>query len=313
VTRRTRSLIAYPTIRPKIVAEDAWTLSRAVPYLSLSRRGTTAQRLARVALASPGGHLLLTRIDYAPPCGWGLVDSATAAVVAGDTALKWAFLPSPWGKHRLRGLGFDESGRARATLLLDAEGGAESVIEADEWDSFRAPAQRLVSVHGRWSVWRGDLLPPYHRPAPWKPEHLALVVDEIALRLASKLGRPLACPADLTPSHGDFVPWNVRVSRRRLWVFDWEDVGWAPPRADLVRFAVAHRSLRRPGRSGDPVAVRQMLKGVLGAPELRRGAEHWLAHRNLAYSPGSAGPPATDSDARRSLRERRLLEALAEA
>ena len=51
--------------------------------------------------------------------------------------------------------------------------------------------------------------------------------------------------------HGDFAPWNLRQLRGgSLVLVDWENAGWAPPRADEVfyratRAALGHRLVQR--------------------------------------------------------------------
>ena len=50
---------------------------------------------------------------------------------------------------------------------------------------------------------------------------------------------PTAHPTWL-PAHGDLTPWNVRLDvRGRVWIFDWEDAGLAPPGTDAAYFSAA--------------------------------------------------------------------------
>lgn len=65
------------------------------------------------------------------------------------------------------------------------------------------------------------------------------------------LGRAMRIIGDKTLSfgvvHGDFAPWNTRVSEKELLLFDWESADWeAPPTWDLSHFEVltASSSLR---------------------------------------------------------------------
>jgi len=67
-----------------------------------------------------------------------------------------------------------------------------------------------------------------------------------ALQLA--LPTPPADHPDWTPAHGDLTPWNLRRDHRgRIWLFDWEDAGYAPAGADGVYFHAA-LGLVRPHR-----------------------------------------------------------------
>ena len=66
--------------------------------------------------------------------------------------------------------------------------------------------------------------------------------------------------------HGDLVPWNLREDERgQLWLLDWEDAGWGPPFADVVRFIVAYYSLgwSRPKRIAGHVRSQRSLSSLL--------------------------------------------------
>jgi len=57
---------------------------------------------------------------------------------------------------------------------------------------------------------------------------------------------------DMELAHRDLTPWNLRRDHRgKVWLIDWEDVGWAPRGADAGYLALAASALRR-GR-GRPV------------------------------------------------------------
>jgi aminoglycoside phosphotransferase (APT) family kinase protein len=81
--------------------------------------------------------------------------------------------------------------------------------------------------------------------------------------------------------HGDYVPWNLREDDRgQLWLLDWEDAGWGPPGADLVRYLVAYHSLAWSSAERTAVAVRRMAGGT-PAEGLIEIVRFWLAHPNL--------------------------------
>jgi hypothetical protein len=50
--------------------------------------------------------------------------------------------------------------------------------------------------------------------------------------------------------HGDFAPWNVKLSGERLFVFDWEYARAAPAGFDLIHFFVQTQSLFDQAPSG---------------------------------------------------------------
>ena len=107
--------------------------------------------------------------------------------------------------------------------------------------------------------------------------------------------------------HGDLVPWNLREDQQgQLWLLDWEDAGWGPPFADVVRFIVAYYSLgwRRPARIADE--VRSILPTESPAA-LREVAQFWLDHHNV--QPGN-WPRQRAKDAARKERESAALRAL---
>ncbi len=50
---------------------------------------------------------------------------------------------------------------------------------------------------------------------------------------------------DTVPAHRDLTPWNLRRDHRgAVWLFDWEDAGWAPPGADADYLALTRAALR---------------------------------------------------------------------
>jgi hypothetical protein len=78
------------------------------------------------------------------------------------------------------------------------------------------PGQALVKeVADRWAACSSRL------DANWQS------LAACALRAAGEAldGRAIACGV----SHGDFAPWNTRLYRNRLLVFDWEAASWEAP------------------------------------------------------------------------------------
>ncbi|HSL74327.1 MAG TPA: phosphotransferase [Ilumatobacteraceae bacterium] len=80
------------------------------------------------------------------------------------------------------------------------------------------------------------------RPALDEP--LRTFESDLARRL-STLPRPVGCPSDWVPVHGDLAPWNLRRTSSGLALFDWEAAGWGPPGSDLAHYRRASADLRR--------------------------------------------------------------------
>jgi aminoglycoside phosphotransferase (APT) family kinase protein len=111
--------------------------------------------------------------------------------------------------------------------------------------------------------------------------------------------------------HGDLVPWNLREDGRgQLWLLDWEDAGWGPPFADLVRFIVAYSSLN--WRSPTLIAAR--VRSVLAtepADALDEVARFWMQHHNLHPVQNTRNwPRHVEKDAARGARELEAFRAL---
>lgn len=71
------------------------------------------------------------------------------------------------------------------------------------------------------------------------------VLEDINVALA-RLPRSRGVPDHWEPMHGDLTPWNCRrLEDGRLAIFDWEDAGWGPPRADDVYFRATVAALTR--------------------------------------------------------------------
>jgi len=110
------------------------------------------------------------------------------------------------------------------------------------------------------------------------------------------------------------VPWNLREdSQGQLWLLDWEDAGWGPPLADLVRYVVAYHSLgwTRPARIA---AVVEQTVGREALPALAEVASFWLSHRNIDPEESSASVTRRRAkDSARAAREVAALHAIGRA
>jgi aminoglycoside phosphotransferase (APT) family kinase protein len=99
--------------------------------------------------------------------------------------------------------------------------------------------------------------------------------------------------------------------RGQLWLLDWEDAGWGPPLADLVRDVVTERSLAGIGPSRIAGVVRSLLAGE-SLETLREVSTFWLSHSNLQVGDNDrtlSGRAAKDSA--RAAREIAALRVIA--
>jgi thiamine kinase-like enzyme len=140
------------------------------------------------------------------------------------------------------------------------------------------------------------------------------VAADVAHALEGALDRPAEILPHWRPMHGDLVPWNLREDDRgQLWLMDWEDAGWGPPLADLMRFLVAYQSLVRSPPSQIAARVREALSAE--PPEtIAETAQFWVRHRNLR--PARLGRDwlrQTARDVARGTRELAALRALVSA
>ncbi len=115
-----------------------------------------------------------------------------------------------------------------------------SAVSAQALTTFSVPrplGQGLLADGRYWSAQEMVFSAP-HRPCLRLPDgfddDLARACDHV-----QELGGRRVHD-DLVPAHGDLTPWNLRRDHHgRLWLFDWEDVGFAPPGSDRAYFAAA--------------------------------------------------------------------------
>lgn len=101
-----------------------------------------------------------------------------------------------------------------------------------------------------------------HRPARALQ---AVGYSEISTLVEAVVERPAHVSDHWRGAHRDLTPWNLRRSRGRTWLIDWEDAGWAPPEADRVY----SRAIRAATRRG---AVRALDL----TPAEHEAAEYWV-------------------------------------
>jgi glycosyltransferase involved in cell wall biosynthesis len=304
---------AFPAGKPQVFAETPKGLSNGVMVYGFGRRlPQWTQRALATQMRVPFLRRLFAerRLGPAPVCGW----TAWRAVVDelqrrnGESSLEWIHFRSQWGKERSSMLGLAADSTPRLFVVVEPETNGDVHGRVCSTRSFRVPACNGSFSQDRWSVREYEPLPRFHRPAKWNPEKMRQVAEDVSLALDGVIARPNGILGHWRPMHGDYVPWNLREDDQgQLWLLDWEDAGWGPPLADLVRYVVAYCSL---GWSS-PERIARMVSGTVGpdsADALLEAATFWLSHPNL--QPSQNDRSLTRRKAKDSARAAREIAAL---
>ena len=133
---------------------------------------------------------------------------------------------------------------------LEREQAALSAVARGGTRTFRSPGPLgMGSTRSLfWSAQESVFTRP-HRPVM---DVSPALFEEVSLSLASMLPRASTHQSDLAPAHGDLTPWNLRRDHEgTVWLYDWEDCGWAPKQADRAYFAATVCALRPRGMPTD--------------------------------------------------------------
>ena len=276
---------AFPRGKPQLFSDSPRRLSKGVLVYAFGRR---IPRLVQTGIALqvqvPGIRALITErhSQIEPVCGWQAWERIAHRVQErnGGASGEWLHFSSQWEKERSSFVGLNRWGQPEFFLtvqpLAKTPRGPMAPVP-----SFRIPACTDAFSFEHWSVRQYEPLPQFHRPAWWDPSRIRAVAADTSRALAGALERPGPIPAHWRPMHGDLVPWNLREDTRGdLWLVDWEDAGWGPPLADLIRFIVAYHSL---GWSG-PARIARLARAALPDEPVEavlEVARFWLRHRNL--------------------------------
>ena len=284
--RRSDAVVwAFPRGKPQLFTATPRALSEGVAVYAFGRRiPRIVQTGIAVQIRVPGIRRLVAERhpQIEPICGWDIWDAIAERLqhCGGATSREWIHLHSQWDKPRSSVIALSPRGRPEFFLTIESidnrPRGPLSRVP-----SFRVPACIDAFSIADWSVRQYQLVPPFHRPVNWDPARIRQVAADASRALAGALERCPEIPPHWQPMHGDLVPWNLREDERgQLWLLDWEDAGWGPPFADLVRFIVAYDSLN--WRSPATIAAR--VRSVLtteSAEALDEIARFWLQHHNL--------------------------------
>jgi hypothetical protein len=306
---------AFPRHRPQVYAPTGRTLAAAQDLYSYGRELPTLVRLG----ISKACLLAGVRRLVSEPAEIQLPMSGTAwrdLLEAGAEILdlrSWALFRSSWRERRFLVFAFDAQHRCAGVI---------HVFHHDEitfhptvqGSTFRIPEIIDSRDIGEWHLRAVEPLPALHRPHPWDPPRLREITADVASTLADSIERPIDTPETWVPIHGDLTPWNLRIDRRtQAWLLDWEWASWGPRAADLLRYALTHRSLD----VDDPAEIHSWITRELTLEEdvLADAAVYWLTHRiyrsdieHVSRIEDSAGVKAIR---RQSLLETQVLEMLA--
>ena len=124
-----------------------------------------------------------------------------------------------------------------AEVGSNVEERALQMIEDSRPQSFSAPRLLTAGVVGSWRYFCTSALPSRLHRVPSSPP-LSEITAEIRAGLAA-LPRPAGTPSHWQGMHGDFTPWNLRQSGKRLFLVDWERAGWGPPNTDEIGYRLS--------------------------------------------------------------------------
>lgn len=310
-----QTMWAFPRRRPQLYSCSPTTLAFGVARHAFGRALLPSVQCGLSAMVLvPGARRTITVVEtnFCPACGWDVWDEAADILTPAERRSKsrWLYHASSWRKRRSGGLVFHGPS---ALAFLGAEQRADAGFQPEGRPfGFRVPRVLGECFVGEWRVRSFEPLPALHRPLALSDiPAVARVSKQVATLLETEAVPHEAVPKHWMPMHGDFVPWNVRRDRQgEIWVIDWEDVGWGPRLADLVRYASAAESL-----SSRPLAESiARARRLLGKQEdtIAEAARFWLRHRNLQVPLGREGaaPPDLARHQDRARRERAILMAL---
>jgi len=276
---------AFPAGKPQVFADTPEALSKGVMVYGFGRR---LPRWVQTGLALQVRVPVIRRLFVertlgpAPICGWTAWSAISEEVQSNcRSSLKWIHFRSQWDKARSSMLGLNPDGTASLFVVVEPETPGNIHGRVQSTRSFRVAECTGSFSHEGWSVRQYEPLPRFHRPATWNAQRMRRVAEDVSLALDGVLPRVSGIAAHWRPMHGDYVPWNLREDDRgQLWLLDWEDAGWGPPLADLVRYVVADRSLAGIAPSRIAGVVRSILAGE-SVESLREVSTFWLSHSNL--------------------------------
>lgn len=245
-----------------------YSFGRVIP--AFTRFGLSA------ALATPGVRRLVSGKDELEiPFDKATFERILESISTQIEQRTWAAFQSAWHSRRL--IVFSFGGRSRCTGVTHIAPGDEVTFHPTaSGDTITVPRPIGTTQVGMWTLSTVSPLPPWHRPHPWNRDWLDTVLRDVRSIVGREFPSTVDTGEDLEPSHGDLTPWNLRLdSRDRPWLLDWEWAGWAPRHSDLLRFAIAHRSLE----TTDAHDLASWVSDHVPAEGIETAARYWLQHR----------------------------------
>lgn len=275
---------AFPKAKPQIFSSSVLALGGGICCYSFGRRLPRWQQgvLAAQALVPLARRAFCTQVDSLEVvCGWDQWREWELWLKRREArVVKWVHFRSQFGKPRSSMLGLDRTARPHVFVTVEPRD-KEILHPTGRTVNFRVPLLRDRVTSGPWLLRSFDAVPRFHRTPRWNPDSLASVANEASLLLERELTRPRDIPSHWRPIHGDFVPWNLREDPRGvLWLLDWEDVGWGPPFADLLRYAAGYHSMRE----SDPERIIALIRHTfptISLDVMSEAALFWTTHPNL--------------------------------
>lgn len=268
--------------------------------------GTTTRFSARLA-SRPAPVPKLPNID------WSRWSADSVPVEIADGALYIVALPRDARRHRFQLAIADDSGRVKAFAKFTRNPPTElarevrSRLRLQRFEAFETPKPISEGEVDGWYFNLDEALTHgFHRPAALRPPQKRELINEYQ-----------AAFGDLVPSpqrlaHGDFGPWNVRVTAGdRVLVFDWEDVVAGPEGADELWHSVNEALLTR-GRRLRQGSIRAGLSHYTDQ-DVEAAAHFWLNMLDRPEPAEVAGQSVRGHGADLLARQRQALLALTES
>jgi hypothetical protein len=225
-----------------------YTVSNRVPLL--------LQRGAFAFTSLLGARFLPGKGDEWPTSGWEDVWDGLRSEIA-DVIGPFSHVAVYRRRQAERsGLTMTVVDKKRAVAVVKVREESETLaLEQVALRAVRDAAPHDVTLH--WSAQTSVFSRP-HRPDVNPPDSL---FDDVSHALEPVL----EAQRGLRPAHNDLTLWNLRLDHRgQRWLFDWEDVGLAPPQADRVYFASCLHALREtPMPAGLPADAVQYWRSAL--------------------------------------------------
>jgi hypothetical protein len=275
---------AFPKGKPQFFSPSLLALGGGMCCYSFGRRLPRWQQrvLATQPLVPLARRAFLTQVDsFEPVCGWEQWREWECWLRRREArVVKWVHLRSQWSKPRSSVLGLGRANEPHVFVTIEPQENAV-LYPSKRTSAFTVPLLRDRAASDIWLLRSFDTVPRFHRTPRWDPHSLMTVADGASRLLEHELVRTDDVPPHWRPIHGDFVPWNLREDRSGvLWLLDWEDAGWGPPFADVVRYAAAYQSIHESDAERIAAVICEAFP-TASTEVMAEAALFWTTHANL--------------------------------